>query len=279
MQRIFVGDVQGCGDELDQLIERARREFGERFELWLVGDLVNRGPRNLDVLRCVRELAERDRAHVVLGNHEVGLLQTALGLRKLGRNDTTADVLDARDLDDWVAWLCSLPVVKTGRLGKRHFAMVHASVPEGWDLGQLEDAARGIESRLRAGGVATHRFLAREKGTRDFELFERLLTCRSVADDGSWSPALPTGSRVAWHARWKQAKPDYGVVYGHWSMQGLHVAPRLRGLDTGCVHNGRGRDTFLTAWLPDASAKDPFTVPDDRFWQIPARRVYYEPVP
>jgi hypothetical protein len=64
-------------------------------------------------------------------------------------------------------------------------------------------------------------------------------------------------------------------VYGHWSLQGLHVARGLRGLDTGCVHHGRGRDGFLTAWLPDPAADEPFGLPDAAFWKIPARRAYY----
>ncbi|HEX5635437.1 MAG TPA: hypothetical protein VFX50_19475, partial [Gemmatimonadales bacterium] len=76
-------------------------------------------------------------------------------------------------------------------------------------------------------------------------------------------------------AAWARAGHDYGVVYGHWALQGLHVAPRLRGLDTGCVHHGRDRDGFLTAWLPDPRARDPFEVPDERFWHVRAHRPYY----
>jgi diadenosine tetraphosphatase ApaH/serine/threonine PP2A family protein phosphatase len=74
---------------------------------------------------------------------------------------------------------------------------------------------------------------------------------------------------------WSARSHGYGIVYGHWALQGLHVAPGLRGLDTGCVHHGRGRDGVLTAWLPDPSAQTPFDVPDDRFWQEAARRAYY----
>ena len=64
-------------------------------------------------------------------------------------------------------------------------------------------------------------------------------------------------------------------MYGHWARQGLHVAAGLRGLDTGCVHHGRGRDGWLTAWLPEAASSDPFATPDTSFWKIPARRAYY----
>ena len=278
MQRIFVGDVQGCGDELDALVERLQSDFGSEFELWLVGDLVNRGPRNLDVLRRVRSLAESGRARVVLGNHEVGLLQMALGLREPSGSDTVGDVLAAPDLEDWVDWLCQLPVSETCALGRTPFAMIHGSVPAGWSLDQLRKHSREIEARL-TDPAERKRFLRRDEASKTFDVFEQLLTCRSVGPRGEWSSRPPAGDRVAWHEAWRAADPDFGVVYGHWSLQGLHVAERLRGLDTGCVHNGRGRDTHLTAWLPDADAEDPFAIPDEGFLQIPAKAVYYRMSP
>jgi bis(5'-nucleosyl)-tetraphosphatase (symmetrical) len=276
VQQIFVGDVQGCGDELEALLDRVRADFGSEFELWLVGDLVNRGPRSLDVLRIVRELWEAGQARVVLGNHEVGLLQTALGIREPAPNDTTGDVLAAPDLPDWIDWLSGLPVTITDRIGSHPFAMVHACVPAGWSLAKLEQHSRAIEDRLLRGGVERTRFLARALAPKTFEVFDRLLTCRSVGPNGDWSARPPESDREPWHAAWRNAAPEFGVVYGHWSLQGLHLAPGLRGLDTGCVHNGRGRDTCLTAWIPDAESADPFGIPDTGFVQIPARRVYYD---
>ena len=81
--------------------------------------------------------------------------------------------------------------------------------------------------------------------------------------------------RVAWHALWSERAHGYGVVYGHWALQGLHVAPWLRGLDTGCVHHGRDHVGLLTAWLPDPRAQAPFAVPDAHFLQVRAHRRYY----
>ena len=98
----------------------------------------------------------------------------------------------------------------------------------------------------------------------DRDLLGRLTQCRSVTRAGGWSAELPGGELEAWHRRaGRRAQHDYCVVYGHWALQGLHVAPRLRGLDTGCVHHGRGRDGVLTAWLPDPTAATPFDVPDE----------------
>lgn len=269
-----MGDVQGCADELDELLARADAAFGRGHEVWWVGDLVNRGPDNLGALRRVRERVARGRARVVLGNHEVSLLRCWLGLRELSPFDTFRDVLEAPDADDWCDWLRGWPLVESGTLGPRRFATVHASVHPDWSLDALEAAARAVEARLRAPRDEVRAFLTRERGPES-DALGRLTRCRSVSTDGGWSSEEPTRGRRAWHEAWLERGHDYGVVYGHWSLQGLHVAPGLRGLDTGCVHHGRGRAGALTAWLPRADARDPFAVPDHGFWSIPARRAYY----
>ena len=99
-RRIFVGDVQGCRDELERLLEAVRFD-AERDELHPVGDFVNRGPDSLGVLRLVRELG----AGGVLGNHDVHALRTAAGLRKKGRRDTLDELFAADDSDELLAWL------------------------------------------------------------------------------------------------------------------------------------------------------------------------------
>ena len=279
-QPIFVGDVQGCADELDELLERAAAAFGDGFELWLVGDLVNRGPYNLRVLRRVRELADAGRARCVLGNHDVNLLRVAAGQRKLSRVDSVRDVLEAPDADEWIEWLRRRPLVATGRLGDQSFALVHAAAHPDWDLAELERRARRVEARL---GCPERReaeeFLACNPARDpDLDTLRRVTNCRSVTPSGEWSSEppdlMPAGFRP-WHEEWSARGHAYGVVYGHWALQGLHVAPALRGLDTGCVHHGRGHRGTLTAWLPDASLRAPFDLPDGRFWRIPARRAYY----
>ena len=95
-----MGDVQGCQAELDELLGRAESRFGREFELWLVGDLVNRGPDNLALLRCVREWVEAGRCRYILGNHEISLLRAVWGLRQPQPLDTFDDVLDDPDLPD-----------------------------------------------------------------------------------------------------------------------------------------------------------------------------------
>lgn len=280
LQRIFVGDVQGCARELEALLERVRSELGGEFELWLVGDLVNRGPDNLPVLQRVRELEAAGRARCVLGNHEVGLLRVALGVEASRPGDSFGDVLAAPDLADWIDWLRRLPLVETGRLGLQPFALVHAATHPDWSLEELERRARAAAARLGGGDRRElARFLAGSGAPdSDRDVVARLTECRSVGAGGAWSPEVPEQAPegfAPWHRIWAERAPGFGVVYGHWSLQGLHVAPWLRGLDTGCVHHGRGRDGYLSAWLPPESAATPFDVPDAHFWQIPAHRVYY----
>ncbi len=273
---MFVGDVQGCADELDELVVRVRAAFGGEFELWLVGDLVNRGPASLRVLRTVRALADSGRARMVLGNHELALLRAAWEQRPLAPDDTIQDVLGAPDRNEWIDWLRHWPVALLDAIGGSDFAMVHAAVAPGWELPELSRRAGAIEERLRSSRKSAARLLAADLRTdADGDALARLTRCRSVDARGHWSARTPTDDADAWHRRWAARNHHYGIVYGHWSLQGLHVAPGLRGLDSGCVYHGWGRDGFLTAWLPSSHDPAPFRTPDASFWRIPARARYW----
>ena len=271
-----MGDVQGCADELDQVVARAGREFGDAFALWLVGDLVNRGPASRRALERVRGLERAGRARVVLGNHELALLRIAFGQRAPARGDTFGELLGSSDLDDWVDWVRGWPLAIIDGLGAQPFAMVHAAVAPEWSLAELEERARPVEARLRRSRDSAAALLAADPGTDpEADVLARVTHCRSVGADGRWSSRPPARPEDAWHQRWAARSHGYGVVYGHWALQGLHVARMLRGLDSGCVYNGVPRPTFLTAWVPPAGAREPFAVPDEHFWRIPARGMYW----
>jgi bis(5'-nucleosyl)-tetraphosphatase (symmetrical) len=228
------------------------------------------------VLARVRELAEDGRARCVLGNHELHLLRTAFGLRAPGPSDTFGELLLRRDLDDWLDWVRSLPLLLEGELAGTRFVVAHAALHPDWEPGTAAAALAGARSRLAHAERDVARALLAADPARDpdAEVLARVTTCRSVRRDGGWSAEPPTADTVAWHAAWSARGHAYGVVYGHWSLQGLHVAPGLRGLDTGCVHHGRGRDGLLTAWIPDERS-DPFALPDDRFVQVRAHARYW----
>jgi len=279
MQDVFIGDVQGCADEFFALLARLRSRFGDDFRLWVVGDLVNRGPQNLRILEEIRRLVEDCSACMVLGNHEIGLLAAAFGLRALRPGDTISDVLDSSECDLWVDWLRKQPLLASLRLGEQCAVMVHAAIPMGVKLSALRARLNAVEARL---GSADRNEVARLLAASpsedpDSDLLQCVTRCRSVGPDGKWyadPPELP--GREAWHSAWSREGHDYGVVYGHWALQGLHVAPGLRGLDTGCVHHGRGNDGYLTAWIPSPSKTRPFDVPDDGFVQVRTRQRYIQ---
>jgi len=282
LQKIFVGDVQGCADELEILIARAEAAFGEEFELWIAGDLVNRGPYNLRVLELVRERVDSGRAQIVLGNHDIFLIAVALGVWNLRPTDSIQDVLDHADVDEWIDWLRMRPLAVSGEIAGQAFVMVHAATHPEWTLETSLTKAASISAKLAGSRDEARDFLASELADGSVrDNLGRLTRCRSVTATGGWSSQEPASATEPWHVAWTRHRHDYGLVYGHWARQGLHFAPGLRGLDTGCVHHGRGRDGFLTAWLPDSSTPrdfdlgGPFDVPDDRIWQIPARRSYY----
>src|SRR5438045_8470394 len=120
MATYAIGDVQGCFDELQPLL--AKLKFSAEDQLWFVGDLVNRGPKSLEVLRFVRELGER--AVVVLGNHDLHLVTQHEGFAKPRKDDTFIDVLDAADRRSLVDWLRTRPMMHA----EGDYAMVHAGL-------------------------------------------------------------------------------------------------------------------------------------------------------
>lgn len=281
MQPIFIGDVQGCSDELDELLSRADRQFGRNYQANFVGDLVNRGPDNLRVLNVVRELWEQGRGLCVLGNHELHLLARYWGLRAEGAGDTIQDVLTNSEAEGWVNWLRRLPVACTGNFRTKEWVLVHAAVGPEWGIAEIKARAGAVSSRLGSNKVEEARtFLgsdAKEDPVRDDLAF--FTSCRSLVAEtvgARWTRSEPDlFGGVPWHEAWRDGGHDYGVIYGHWAAQGLHSAVNLRGLDTGCVYHGRWAVGKLTAWLPNMGLKDPFSVPDGRFWHAVARRVYY----
>jgi len=276
VQFIFVGDVQGCADELNDLLARAKRRFGSDCHFYFVGDLINRGPASYRVLQRVRELSEMGRAHAVLGNHELALMRLALGHRNPAPDDTFQELLARPDAGEWIDWLRSRPLALTGQLGNQPFVLVHAAVAPSWGVTEITGRARRIEKRLQGEFSELERLLtASRTADPDADDLARFTRCRSVDRKGGWSSREPTGQRRPWHEIWSRQGHSYGVVYGHWALQGLHLAPGLRGLDTGCVYHGFGRDGFLTAWLPDSSRAVPFAVPDLGFWQVAAHRRYW----
>jgi bis(5'-nucleosyl)-tetraphosphatase (symmetrical) len=240
-----IGDVQGCFEALQRLLDQVRFDVDED-RLWLVGDLVNRGPDSLATLRYVQSLGEA--AVVVLGNHDLHLLAVAEGFAKLRRDDTLDDVLHASDRDELLDWLRQRPLM--------HYdagcAMVHAGLLPAWSVSRALELAAEVETALRA---ATYRsFLAAMYGNQPDRWDERLAgydrlrvvvnamtRMRVCTADGvmefehKGKPAGMPKDYLPWYAVPGRRSRDTTVIFGHWSALGLVREPNLYGLDTGCL--------------------------------------------
>jgi bis(5'-nucleosyl)-tetraphosphatase (symmetrical) len=263
-----VGDVQGCGAELERLLEVI--DFAPaRDRLWFVGDLVNRGPRSLEVLRTVERLG--DAAVVVLGNHDLHLLALARGGARLRPADhELRPVLEAPDRERLLDWLQARAVLHHDAVLGR--TMVHAGLPPQWDLPLARRCAAELEAALR--GEHSGRLFAAMYGNQpdlwrdDLEGDDRLrfitnaLTRLRVCDR-TGRLLLKLKGRLAdmpddavpWFRapgrRWAGTR----IVCGHWSALGYLDEGGVLGLDTGCVWGGT-----LTAQRLDIAAP-PVAVP------------------
>jgi len=248
MATYAIGDIQGCGTEFQQLLELMRFDPAQD-RLWLVGDLVNRGPDSLQVLRLVKSLG--DSAITVLGNHDLHLLAVAEGAAELHRSDTLDEVLNAPDRDELLYWLRSQRLLHV----EDGYVLVHAGLLPQWTVAQAASLAREVESALCGDDYAT--FLARMYGNTphnwDDELsghkrlrvitnaFTRMRICTPQGDmefkfKGEVEN-IPQGY-LPWYEIPKRKSRDATVIFGHWSALGLKLEPRVIALDTGCLWGG-----------------------------------------
>jgi len=215
--------------------------------LWLVGDLVNRGPKSLETLRLIKSLGPA--ALTVLGNHDLYLLMVAYGTaRSRGKDDTIQAILDAPDREVLLAWLRTRPLMHV----ENGFAMVHAGLLPGWTVTQARALAREVEGALA--GPYHVELLNNMWGSepsawsdklRDYERMRviinamtrmRFCTPEGVMDfkvKGEVTKA-PKGY-LPWFEAPGRKSADTTVVFGHWSALGLLVEPKLLALDSGCL--------------------------------------------
>jgi bis(5'-nucleosyl)-tetraphosphatase (symmetrical) len=245
MATYAIGDVQGCYDELRALLDRLAFDRA-RDRLWFVGDLVNRGPKSLEVLRFVRELGER--AIVVLGNHDLHLVCIYEGLEQPRASDTLDAVLAAPDARALVDWLRGRPLI---HVGPAH-AMVHAGLLPQWTMRKAQRLAAEVETALRAsdyraflqnmyGGTPNRWDDALVGWDRLRVVVNAMTRLRFCTRDGKMDLrakglAPPRGMRPWYEARPARREPS--IVFGHWSALGLKLTRRLAALDSGCVWGG-----------------------------------------
>ena len=245
----LLGDLQGCCDPLERLLRTV--DFSpSRDHLFVLGDLVNRGPDSMGVLRRLRGLGGA--ATCLLGNHDLHLLAVAHGVRKLHKGDTVASILEAPDRDDWLNWLRHrrLAVHAHGWL------MVHAGVVPQWDVAKTVALAGEVEALLQGPDLAD--FLPNMYGNEPARwdetlqgadrwrcVINSLTRLRFCAADGTMEFKTKEGAGgspegyMPWFEVPGRRTASASVAFGHWSTLGLINRDDLLSLDTGCVWGGQ----------------------------------------
>jgi bis(5'-nucleosyl)-tetraphosphatase (symmetrical) len=258
-----IGDVQGCDAELGALLSALKFSI-DRDSVWFVGDLVNRGPESLGVLRRIRALG--DAATVILGNHDLHLLAVGYGRARLRSDDTLAETLAAPDRTALFEWLQTRPLLHEDL--RLNICMVHAGLAPQWDLPMARRCAHDFEKALRRDPEKLFDRLYGDqpdlwddalKGEERLRFIANCFTrLRYVDAEGrlvlraKGSPKkLQSKSLIPWFeaqsARWRGAR----IIFGHWSTLGYFKNDAVTGLDTGCVWGERL--TALRLDEPDAA--------------------------
>lgn len=243
-----IGDIQGCFDALTHLLERVKFNKAQD-RLWLVGDLVNRGPQSLETLRYVRDLG--DRAVVVLGNHDLHLVMQSEGYGRMNKEDTIQPVLDAPDRDELIAWLRGCPLVHR----ENGHVMVHAGLLPAWTAAQAEALSEEVRNALLApdykdflanmwGSLPTAWSDALQGWDRLRVIVNAMTRMRFCHADGtmdfrSKGPPENAGEGcMPWFQVPGRKSADHVAVCGHWSALGLRLEHNLLALDSGCLWGG-----------------------------------------
>jgi bis(5'-nucleosyl)-tetraphosphatase (symmetrical) len=265
--RWAIGDVQGCAQELTALLARVGFK-ADRDQIWFVGDLVNRGPDSLGVLRLARSMA--DNAVCVLGNHDLHLLAVALVQARQRKSDTLREILAAPDRDQLIEWLLHRPLAH--HAPDADDLLVHAGLVPQWSVAETLALAAEVEQALAADpqrllgamyGDQPDRWQSSLKGADRLRFVVNVLTrlrfCTAEGRIDFKQKGRPDSAHAPWMPWFKvprRASEGTRIVFGHWSALGYYNADGVVALDTGCVWGGE-----LTALDLDAPQSRPVSVP------------------
>ncbi len=252
MATYAIGDIQGCYDELQRLLDKIAFDPNSDT-LWLTGDLVNRGPKSLEVLRFVHSLGNS--AVTVLGNHDLHLLALWQHQhRHFKSNETLAGIFEADDSEPLLQWLRHRPLMHYDT--DLNVAMLHAGLPPQWGRDEALARATEVETILR--GPHFHEFLGHMYGNKPAHWSENLsgwdrlrfiVNCftrlRFCTLDGKLdfkhkgSPdAQQDTDHLPWYRIPQRKSRDLPIVFGHWSTLGLYRQDNVSAIDTGCLWGG-----------------------------------------
>ncbi len=249
MANYAIGDIQGCFDSLCRLLALCGFDPA-KDRVWLVGDLVNRGPKSLETLRLIKSLGPA--AVTVLGNHDLYLLMVAEGGAKFrAKDDTLQAIFAAPDCDELLDWLRHQPLCHT----EDNYCMVHAGLLPQWTAAKARELSSEVEAALQ--GPKYRQFIKNLWGSEpagwsdDLSGWPRLRVIvnamtrmRFCTPEGimEFKAKGKLSNTPPGHIPWFDApNPQYAgsvLVTGHWSALGLKVTPNLLALDSGCLWGG-----------------------------------------
>lgn len=249
MATYAIGDIQGCYESLRRLLDACAFD-PTTDRLWLVGDLVNRGPKSLETLRLIKSLGSA--ALTVLGNHDLYLLMVAEGGAKYrGKDDTLQAVLDAPDAGELLDWLRHQPLCHV----EDNYCLVHAGLLPEWTAQRARELAREVEAALQ--GPNFREFVQNLWGSEPVAWSDQLTgwprlrvivnamtRMRFCTADGvmEFKVKGKLSNAPADHLPWfdvpGRLSSNNILVTGHWSALGLKITPNLLALDSGCLWGG-----------------------------------------
>jgi len=250
MANYAIGDIQGCFEPLQRLLKQL--PFNPQHDvLWIAGDLVNRGPQSLEVLRFIRDLGEQ--AKVVLGNHDLHLLAVYYAGFKTKRSDTLDAILNTSDCADLMHWLRQQPLIQVSE--DQHWCMTHAGLPPSWSVSQAQQLAEEVHQILRSDdptdffqtmyGNQPDRWESKLTGQDRLRAIVNTLTRMRFIDDAErldFKAKEGLDSAPSGFFPWfNSPRSDHTrLLFGHWAaLQGHTGQANIHALDTGCVWGGQ----------------------------------------
>lgn len=250
MATYAIGDIQGCFDEFISLLAKIGFNAA-RDSLWLTGDLVNRGPKSLEVLRFVKELKN---CHVVLGNHDLHLLSVIYADAKLDPEDTLAAILTAPDKEELATWLRHRALLHhDATLG---YTLIHAGLPPQWDLNKAIACAQEVQTVMQGEdyinffkhmyGDTPRQWNDKLVGWDRLRVIINCLTRLRFCDTKGNLELVTKGNYIIpkgyfpWFKLANRRSRNLKILFGHWAaLDGQTDEPNVYALDTGCVWGRR----------------------------------------
>lgn len=248
MSTYAIGDIQGCFAELENLLDAIHFDSTQDV-LWFTGDLVNRGPRSLEVLRFIKSLGDQHVA--VLGNHDLHLLAVSYGVRDIHRGDTLREILDAPDRAEIFDWLRRRPLFHEDKtLG---YVMAHAGLAPVWTVTDAHRLAREVETVLQGDSPEIllknmygnqpdywdEKLTGIERWRAIINFFTRMRFCHADGRlDLSYKGEIigKPDELIPWFLLPNRVNAETKIIVGHWAaLGGKTDVPEVIAIDTGCV--------------------------------------------